>query len=80
MNTRYASLGGGNRPQPRVRACLTEETEIDDQIPLIGRDQDLAALTELLTTQEVSLVTLVGPGGTGKTRLASPRERSSCPP
>ncbi len=37
---------------------------------MIGRDQDIAALTELLTTPEVSLVTLVGPGGTGKTRLA----------
>ena len=37
---------------------------------LIGRDRQLSQLDSLLSTQEVRLVTLTGPGGTGKTRLA----------
>jgi predicted ATPase/DNA-binding SARP family transcriptional activator len=38
--------------------------------PLIGRRSELAALNDLLAREEVQLVTLTGPGGTGKTRLA----------
>lgn len=38
--------------------------------PLIGRDTDLAALRKLLDTDATRLVTLLGPGGIGKTRLA----------
>jgi predicted ATPase len=38
--------------------------------PLVGRDQDVQALTHLLARPEVRLVTIVGPGGVGKTRVA----------
>ena len=38
--------------------------------PLIGRERELAELGQQLTRSEVRLLTLTGPAGTGKTRLA----------
>ena len=37
---------------------------------LIGREREVVEVTKLLETPEVRLVTLTGPGGIGKTRLA----------
>ena len=51
-----APRGAGSLPRP-----LTT---------LIGRERELAALSDLLRQPEIRLITLVGPGGIGKTRLA----------
>src|SRR6187551_3161142 len=38
--------------------------------PLIGRERECADITAMLTRGDVPLITLTGPGGVGKTRLA----------
>ena len=38
--------------------------------PFLGRDAELAEICALLAREDVRLITLTGPGGTGKTRLA----------
>ena len=50
--------------------------------PFIGRRQELDTIDDLLKSPDVRLVTLIGPGGMGKTRLAlasAERQLSSVP-
>ncbi len=68
----------GADPGPALRALHQELLRADAPAvrqgvahgpnPLLGRDDDLAAVTSLLATARV--VSVVGPGGLGKTRLA----------
>jgi predicted ATPase len=41
------------------------------QTPFLGREKELAEVMSLIAREDVRLVTLTGPGGTGKTRLAA---------
>jgi len=51
-------------PKPRVSVpALLDET--------IGREAELDALTRLVSTGDAHLISVVGPGGVGKTRLAT---------
>ncbi len=60
---RTVAVGGGVRSRPMPPLPNPSTT-------LIGRDDDIARVLELLASTATRLVTLTGPGGVGKTRLA----------
>lgn len=53
--------GKGEHPPHHIPASLT---------PLIGRETEVTRAITLLERKEVRLLTLIGPGGVGKTRMA----------
>ena len=58
---------------PAYATVVDELSHVSLPVPLtalLGRDADVTALRHLLTDPAARLITLVGPGGVGKTRLA----------
>jgi predicted ATPase/class 3 adenylate cyclase len=55
---------------PRLRSLGAASDLPARGAPLLGREAEVQDLTSLLVEQEERLVTVTGPGGTGKTRLA----------
>jgi predicted ATPase/class 3 adenylate cyclase len=68
----YQVVASGLREDfPALRSVSPHPTNLPTRLaPLIGRKDEIAAVGGMLSSEEVSVVTLVGPGGTGKTRLA----------
>lgn len=65
----FLAAARGRRPTEPQDELLSGSVPIPPT-RLIGRGAALAGLIELLTRSDVRLVTLIGPGGIGKTRLA----------
>jgi predicted ATPase len=70
-------LAPGTAPAPW--AALRRESLPVPPSELIGRSQEIEELLALLRNPAISLVTLTGPGGTGKTRLALDVARRAAP-
>ena len=79
-----ADSTGGDTPSIRSNLHLSQENQASEytlkpeqtwRLPFtftsfIGREHEVARICELLQRQEVRLLTVLGPGGIGKTRLA----------
>lgn len=68
----------GRETRRERTAPLARRNNVPEQLtPFIGREQELAVLSGLLLDGTCRLVTLTGPGGIGKTRLAVEAARAA---
>ena len=56
--------------EPSTSRAQTPTNLPSPPTPLVGRERELAELAQLLRNDDVRLLTLIGPPGSGKTRLA----------
>jgi predicted ATPase/class 3 adenylate cyclase/DNA-binding CsgD family transcriptional regulator len=64
-------IGGLPASFPPLKTLDTHPNNLPIQpTPFIGREQEVEACEQLLEREEVRLLTLTGPGGIGKTRMA----------
>lgn len=82
----HDELSAGSKAVPTPAVATTSPTRrtigAPRRHPVLGRDRTLADLSELLRDETVRLVTLLGPGGIGKSTLATAlasRVRSAFP-
>jgi len=74
--TTPGAVGKSVQPTTSVNATVPHITSSPHnnltlpRTPLIGRDHELATVQQLLLQEQAGLLTLTGPGGIGKTRLA----------
>ena len=64
---RIYQLGGGDFPA--LKSLYRTNLPVP-ATPFLGRERELEEIVELLAADDARLLTLTGPGGTGKTRLA----------
>jgi len=65
------SAGAGAQPAPSVFSQTQPgHNLLSQRTPFVGRERELAHIIRRLTDRDCRLLTLVGPGGIGKTRLA----------
>src|SRR6185503_13385940 len=77
----YGCLHLSTRRRARLRAVERPGApQRIARLPLIGREQELVELRHILALPTTRLVTLTGPGGCGKTRLALELIRSEVRP
>ncbi|MCE7988811.1 MAG: hypothetical protein DYG89_47250 [Caldilinea sp. CFX5] len=70
LQAEESARGAANPPATRHPLPATRHNLPAQTTPFIGRARELTELTDRLTEPDTRLVTIIGPGGMGKTRLA----------